>query len=674
LAISTSLTLTGTDSSGTSGSVSIPITLYAPTEIGDLIAASSDLYGALGQGNSTAPVLSRDGQVLSFTTIASNLIGQGAGLGSQVMRYATAFGLVDLASQATSISGSFNGSAVSGAAFNPTLSADGSRLAFASDAANIFPYSIFTPVSTRQIYALSGNSAYTLTTPSPAPVMANGYAPLAYTFDRPALSGDGTKIAFESNAALAGAASGVTQIYARSIATGAVSLVSTTSAGLAGNGPSAKPSISDDGRYVLFESDASNFPGSNGQRQIFLKDLTSGTLSLISASSGGLAANMPAINGKLSGAVNESGGRLFAVFESAASNLTGSITASSQVYVRDIAAGQTKLVSTNATGAAIGGTLPGISGDGRFVVFRSTGSLTSSAQSSAQIYVVDIFTGSPAMVSTDANGLSGNDASDTPAISGDGRTIAFASLATNLDGTQTNGASQVYLAANPLKAPLANGYWVNPAVPGQFFLAEQAGDIIWLGNLGMAADSSRVWNFASLAKLVSGTYQGALIQPTGGGTLGSQKLTPVIAANLGTSGLTLTSQMAGNLTIGGSPIAIQRYSFTSGGASAGQAIGYAETGWWYAPATGQSLFLEVQGGNVLISILAYSPAGQPTWYQAYGPVAVDTGFSGRLTGCVGTTLLCQSDAGAISLAFSTPVSGSLTLGSAAPLAIRRFRY
>jgi hypothetical protein len=368
------------------------------------------------------------------------------------------------------------------------------------------------------------------------------------------------------------------------------------------------------------------------------------------------------MNGKLSGAVNDGGGRLFAAFESSASNLGGGLTGASQVYVRDFTVGQTKLVSKNASGTAIGGSVPCISGDGRFVVYRSTGSLTSNtAASAAQIYVADIFAGTAALVSTDA--------SDAPAISGDGRTIAFASLATNLDGTQTNGASQIYLAANPLKPPLANGYWVNPAVPGQFFLAEQAGDIIWLGNLGMAADSSRVWNFASLAKLVSGTYQGALIQPTGGGTLGSQKLTPVIAANLGTSGLTLTSQMAGNLTIGGSPIAIQRYSFTSGGASAGQAIGYAETGWWYAPATGQSLFLEVQGGNVLVSILAYSPAGQPTWYQA-----VDTGFSGRLTGCVGTTLLCQSDAGAISLAFSTPVYGSLTLGSAAPLAIRRFRY
>jgi hypothetical protein len=675
LAISTSLTLTGTDASGNSGSVTIPITLYAPTEIGDLVAASSDLYGALGQGNSTAPVLSRDGQVLSFTTTAANLIGQGAGSGAQVMRYATALGSVDLASQATSISGSFNGIAVSGAALNPTLSADGSQLAFASDAANIFPYSIFTPVSTRQIYALTGNGAYSFLTPSPQPVTAKVYVPLAYTFDRPALSGDGTKIAFESNAPLTGAPSGLTQIYVKTIATGAVSLVSATSTGIAGTGSSAKPSISDDGRYILFESDAGNFPGANSQRQVFLKDTASGSLTLVSAATNGLGANAPAMNGKLSGAVNDGGGRLFAAFESSASNLGGGLTGASQVYVRDFTVGQTKLVSKNASGTAIGGSVPCISGDGRFVVYRSTGSLTSNtAASAAQIYVADIFAGTAALVSTDANGLPGNDASDAPAISGDGRTIAFASLATNLDGTQTNGASQIYLAANPLKPPLANGYWVNPVVPGQFVLVEQAGDLIWLSNLAMAADTSRLWNFASMSSLVSGTYQGSLIQPSGGGILGSSNLAAITAVNLGTAGLTPISQMAANFTLAGNPQAIQRYSFVGGGASTGQAIGYPETGWWYVPANGQSLFLEAQGGNLLVSVLAYSQAGQATWYQAYGTIALDTGFSGRLTGCATATLLCQSDAGAISLAFSTPLAGTMTLGTGPALAIRRFRF
>jgi Tol biopolymer transport system component len=103
--------------------------------------------------------------------------------------------------------------------------------------------------------------------------------------------------------------------------------------------------------------------------------------------------------------------------------------------------GETTLVSLDSNGAQIGGGAfyegPAISGDGRYVAFESGGN----------IYVRDRQTNITIIASVASDGTVANDVSDQPVISSD---IAFASAATNLIPGDTNGWMDVFAAPNPL--------------------------------------------------------------------------------------------------------------------------------------------------------------------------------------------------------------------------------
>jgi DNA-binding beta-propeller fold protein YncE len=679
LAISTTLSLTGTDAGGNSGTIQIPVTLYAPAEIGDLVAASTDLYGNFGTSGSVSPALSRDGQVVSFLSSAANFgILQSSGF-NQVMRYSVPIGTVDFMSQNTFI-GSLGGSApYGGDTFAPALSADGLILAFSSDAKNIYP--IYPAPNGRQIYLTPANAAIsTLGSPSPVPVALNGNA-VAGTMDMPALSSDGTIIAFESDYNWApGVSTASRQIYVKNQTNGTYRLASATSAGIPGNGTSNHASISDDGRFVLFDSDATNLVSTAGPataRQIYLKDMANGNLTLISAGLDARPGNAISANGKLSGIVPYSGQGMSAVFESDATNLVQNAVTGRQVYRRDITSQVTSLVSANSTGTAIGGSNATLSGDGRFVAYKSIGTPVgkASASGAAQIYVFDAYANKTALISTDANGLPANAASDMPAISGDGRTIAFASLATNLDGTSTNGVWQIYLAANPIALPLANGFWVNPNQSG-YYAIEQSGNRVWFATFGYANDNGPIWTFASESAIANNSFTGNLLQVAGGPPLSGGTGSPYIAANLGSTSLSLSGQTQALLSQANTSSTIQRNDFISGGASLGQSPGYPETGWWYAPTSGQSLFLEVQGTTLMAHLASYDASGKAVWYQITGTMTAPNAYSGTVNLCPnGAPIVGCSNAGAISLGFNSPLAGTITLpGNTKPTQIQRWRF
>jgi hypothetical protein len=365
-----------------------------------------------------------------------------------------------------------------------------------------------------------------------------------------------------------------------------------------------------------------------------------------------------------------------AVFESDATNLVSPPSTGRQVYRRDISAQVTALISADSSGAAIGGSSTAISGDGRFIVYKSSGAPVgkASATGAAQIYVYDVFANKAALISTDANGLPANDASDTPAISGDGRTIAFASLATNLDGTVTNGVSQIYLAANPIAPPLANGFWANPDRPGVYAI-EQSGNRVWFAAFSFDSNNLPTWTFASEQALTKTSFAGNLLQTAGGMPLTGGNGVPYIANLIGTTSLNLSGQTQAVLSMANASTTIQRSDFVSNGSSQGQAAGYPETGWWYAPSTGQSLFLEVQGQTLTANIASYTASGDPTWYQTSGAMPAANAYSGSLTCLYGSNLMGCSNAASLSLAFSSPLAGSLTLpGTAKPIAIQRWRF
>jgi Tol biopolymer transport system component len=229
--------------------------------------------------------------------------------------------------------------------------------------------------------------------------------------------------------------------------------VSVSSSGAQGNAESTYLSMSADGRFVAFVSDASNLvPGdTNGATDVFVRDRMARTTTRASVSSSGVQENADAESVAIS-----ADGR-FVVFGSAATNLVlGDTNGATDVFVRDRQAGTTTRVSLGPGGVQAdsdSGHLPwsvAISANGRFVAFSSYArNLVSGGDTnqSSDIFVRDRQAGTTTRVSVGQGGVQANLHSFSPSISADGRFVAFYSEASNLVGVgrDTNGVSDVFV-------------------------------------------------------------------------------------------------------------------------------------------------------------------------------------------------------------------------------------
>ena len=263
----------------------------------------------------------------------------------------------------------------------------------------------------------------------------------------PTLSADGRYVVFQSKASDLTATSDLNNtfdVFVRDTQTGVTTLVSVNNAGTAaGNGAAFNASISADGRYVAFESydsDLVSVADTNNLEDIFVRDMQTGTTKLVSINNAGIGAgNSASVYPCIS-----ANGRVV-VFISyardlAAPNLTIDYE---QVYARDLQTNETKLVSINSAGTgganahASMGTLPALSDDGRFVAFDSQASnlVTNVLAFGGNVFVRDLQTNSTTLVSINSTGTEGANRDSTPSnlrISGNGRFVAFESPATNL--------------------------------------------------------------------------------------------------------------------------------------------------------------------------------------------------------------------------------------------------
>ncbi|MFM8332732.1 MAG: TolB family protein, partial [Candidatus Methylumidiphilus sp.] len=264
----------------------------------------------------------------------------------------------------------------------------------------------------------------------------------------PAISADGRYVAFWSIATdqVAADTNGTSDIFVKDLQTGATTRVSTDSAGVQGNGFSfAKHDLSADGRYVAFYSEASNLVAgdTNGILDVFVKDLQTGATTRVSTDSAGAQANYYSYSPVLS-----ADGRYVAFF-SGASNLAVGDTEldTTDVFVKDMQTGVTAWVSTYSTGG-FHGYSPAISADGRLVAFPSTASklVVGDTNGYSDIFIKDLQMGTTTRASTDNAGAQANENSfyDTT-LSADGRFVAFTSYASNLVAGDTNGAADIFV-------------------------------------------------------------------------------------------------------------------------------------------------------------------------------------------------------------------------------------
>jgi Tol biopolymer transport system component len=264
------------------------------------------------------------------------------------------------------------------------------------------------------------------------------------------ISGDGRYVAFRSNARnLAGETNVDSDVFIRDRQTGTTEYVSVGLFGAEGNGSSIDLSVSADGRYVAFYSAADNLVPSdtNGSPDIFLRDRQSGTTELVSIDSLGLQANAESLFPSISG-----DGRCIAFWSYATNLVPGDTNGAADLFVRDLQAGTTERVSVDSAGAQgnaapEGPRRPSITTDGRFVVFasRSSNLVAGDSNQSDDVFVRDRQSGQTSRVSVDSLGNQGNDVSVSPSVSADGRYVAFLSIASNLVPGDTNNFPDIFV-------------------------------------------------------------------------------------------------------------------------------------------------------------------------------------------------------------------------------------
>jgi len=252
----------------------------------------------------------------------------------------------------------------------------------------------------------------------------------------PDLSEDGRFVAFDSDAAnlVRGDRNATTDVFRHDRTTGQTILVSLSSDGQQGDTSSHAPAISTDGRFVVFHANSALVPEDTNQNtDVYVRDVQAATTTLVSVALDGSAGNGTSFIQDIS-----ADGR-FVAFVSDATNLTPNdvVDNDPNVYVRDLMTGTTELASvgTDGTRANVGFfDSPAISADGRFVAFSTFDSLTpeDTRPFSLDIYLRDRQTGTTELISVNSDEVPGDGRSESSSVSADGRFVAFQSDSTNL--------------------------------------------------------------------------------------------------------------------------------------------------------------------------------------------------------------------------------------------------
>ena len=264
----------------------------------------------------------------------------------------------------------------------------------------------------------------------------------------PAISAGGRFVAFTSSASnlVPGDTNGTEDVFVRDRMAQVTRRVSVGPGGRQANSDSAEPAISADGRFVAFISSASNLVAgdTNATDDVFVRDRMAQVTRRVSVGTSAQQANSFSFSLAIS-----AGGR-FVAFTSDASNLVaGDSNGTEDVFVRDRSVKVTRRVSVGSGGQQGNkiSAFPAISVDGRFVAFFSLASnlVAGDTNGHADVFVRDRRVNVTRRTSVGPGGQQADDVSFDPAISADGRFVAFASPASNLVAGDTNGLADVFV-------------------------------------------------------------------------------------------------------------------------------------------------------------------------------------------------------------------------------------
>ncbi|MFL5895216.1 MAG: hypothetical protein ACJ76Z_08890 [Thermoleophilaceae bacterium] len=325
-----------------------------------------------------------------------------------------------------------------GSAGPPSISGDGARVGFSSDAGNLIAGD--TNAERTDPFVRDLGTGTTLAADS----TGTGLAVYGGRFRRgPAggLSGDGRYAVFSSRSSdLGGGGSGF-RIWVHDLQTG-----TTEQACTAGNGPAESPVISADGRHVAFESRATNLAGGDGNQQtdVYWCDLDSGEVRRVSTP---VSDDVDGSGTSLDPSISATG--RYVAFTSDAGGLVAGDGTRAGVYWKDMETGELRLVDVPAGAAGSNGIgeHPHVSDDGEYVVFDSDATDLPGGDPNGRtvdVFRKDVVTGAVDLISAGMDGGAQGD-STADSISANGNVVAFSSAAPNLVPADSNATTDVFV-------------------------------------------------------------------------------------------------------------------------------------------------------------------------------------------------------------------------------------
>jgi len=444
-----------------------------------LISAAPDGSPALGNSFIT-PSLSANGRYVAFQSDATNLVAGAASGFTDIYVRDTCIGVTTSCTPSTvRASVAFDGSLPNGNSRSPSISADGRYVAFDSSASNLVPNDTNGQPDVFLRDTCLGAPAGCVPQITRISVASDGTQGNNDSRN-PSIDSDGRYVTFHSVATnlVPNDTNNRLDVFLHDTCVGASAgcLQTTTRVSLAFDGSQANldsffSSISNSGRYILFKSGANNLVpgGTNAQLDIFIRDTCTTAISgcttttiLADVATNGAQANNLAFGDY----PRISGTGQFAVFTSYADNLvSGDTNGVPDVFLRDTCIGVVSGCITSTSRASVaydgsqsnsGSENPAISAEGRFIAFDSiaTNLIPGGTTTAKLVYVRDTCFGASTaclptttLLSVVNNGIQANNTSQLPAISADGRYVAFISNSSvNFIVGASNGYNQVWLA------------------------------------------------------------------------------------------------------------------------------------------------------------------------------------------------------------------------------------
>jgi Tol biopolymer transport system component len=409
----------------------------AAASAGGVSLVSYTAAGGFAEERSSGPSVSSDGRFVAFESFAENLVANDSNDSLDVFVRDTQTGVTTLVSVAS------DGTQGNRYSTEASISADGRYVAFTSAATNLVANDVNEDTD---VFVHDRQAGTTVLVSVSSAGAQGGWRDGS---SEPSISADGRVVAFQTEAKLVANDTNFRwDAYARDLDAGTTSRVSVSSNGVQGNRHLWRgPKISGDGRFVAFESESTNvvFDDNNGVADIFVHDRQTRSTKRVSVNNSGAEGN------KASSRPSISADGRYVAFESAATNLTeGDTNNYTDVFVRDIADSFTSRENIRPDGgqAIAGAEEPVISADGTKLAFRSwapdlvDGPLV---WAGTNVYLRDRFAGTNARVSVNAEGKAADQMCLNLGLSADGTAVAWVTDAGNLVPGDTNGRDDVFL-------------------------------------------------------------------------------------------------------------------------------------------------------------------------------------------------------------------------------------